>query len=719
VRALLVTAALLVLVLLAWWVGGRGGQDRRSAAQRSAPEAPAGTREVAASDKSEPAEPAAEALPATEAGEERSIRVVDEKHAPVQGAWIEVRRSEREVAAARVHADGLGCAVLRIAREDELFAGAPGFMLTRVKKSALRRGSEEVVLRRSYRIAGVVVDGAGAGVPGAELRLREPFLPERTATSGPDGRFVFEDVCDREMLLGAEAAGYSGNGLTVPPGDADVRVVLSRPRSVSGIVVLPDGLPAAGATVNQLRVGTEGRFTLGGLIPGVVELWAVLETADRTWASNVSIELAADGAHPPVQIVLEPRPRSWVRVRVLERDGSPASVGVRDPQSVVPSPRTDASGAVTLAYDHAPGTRTHVRVEEKRSDGLLPGRADVVTGARDGPEVVLRPREPLLLTIVARGPAGEALPTDVSARFETYALKVLGRRRDSVTVAFDPQDYEFDVTVSAPGFVQHSVRLPPPPDGYLEIRLQATGSISCRLVDEAGVPVLHGHVEARGRRAGSQGTHETGPDGVYRLDGAPAGRVVVSAGFDDDVPLVRLEADVRAGGTTDLGTLVLKAPRALSGRVTDASGRPIGGATWTAVGDDFEARGFSRSDGSFRVVVPSWFQGRVMTEKPGYGTVHRPMADALELRMPVEGKVRLEVRFPSRSPGGWSFAVRDPTTGFRWRVHGQNIEGTTYIVRGLPPGRLVLIVETLLKAGETEVVVVAGETVPAVVQVPE
>ena len=72
------------------------------------------------------------------------------------------------------------------------------------------------------------------------------------------------------------------------------------------------------------------------------------------------------------------------------------------------------------------------------------------------------------------------------------------------------------------------------------------------------------------------------------------------------------------------------------------------------------------------------------------------------------------------STRGWSISACDPSTGLQWRhMERHLLEGTTYLVSGLPPGRLVLVVETSPRNGEVEVVVVAGETVPAVIELPE
>jgi hypothetical protein len=523
------------------------------------------------------------------------------------------------------------------------------------------------------------------------------------------------------MQLGVQAEGYAANGATVTPGDADVRIVLWKPLRVAGVVVLPDGSPASGAKVGQRATDGGGRFTLDEVVPGRLELWASLETEARRWAAKSVVEVAEDGTHAPIRLVLEPKPWSWVRVRVLEPDGSPcAGVLILGPL-IDPSLPTFPDGSLLCAFAAPPGTATAVQVNQTRSDGLLPGRADVVTGPRDGAEVVLRPREPLLVTVVARGPDGEPLPAGVNARFETYGNRIVRRERDAAIVALDPAAVEFGIKIGAPGFVGRFLSVPRPSDGRAEVRLSGTGTIICRLADEAGLAIRDGSVRAWVPRLGSGDGSEAQPDGTYRIDAVPVGRALVTAGYDDDLPLVRTEVDVGAGETVDLGTLVLRSPRTLAGRVTRTDGRPIGGAQVYAIEGDSETRAFSRSDGSFRIVVPSWFEGHVLASKPGYGSAHRRAVEPLDLVLPPEGRVRLEFRFPPIPKArGWSFAARDPSTGFRWKLREwQKIEGTTYLMGGLPPGRLILIVETLPKGGDTEVVVVAGETVPAVVLIPE
>jgi hypothetical protein len=288
-------------------------------------------------------------------------------------------------------------------------------------------------------------------------------------------------------------------------------------------------------------------------------------------------------------------------------------------------------------------------------------------------------------------------------------------------LAVDPLASMLTVRVRAPGFAPKHVEVPRPADNRLVVHLRATGRIACRVVDEAGVEVRDAVVHARIGEIGSNLVREPGPDGVYRVDDVAAGRALVLASREEPPERARAEAEVRPGEVTDLGTLVLVCVRELSGMVTDLAGRPVGGARITARGEVNEAGTFSRSDGSFRVAVTPWFEGRVMAAKAGYGVAHAAAADgALRLALPEEGRVRLEVRIPTDRREPWTIHVRDPETGFLFPPAGwQRIEGTTYLVRGLPPGRVALVVSRLPKSYEAEVVVVPGETAEAVIDVPE
>jgi hypothetical protein len=428
----------------------------------------------------------------------------------------------------------------------------------------------------------------------------------------------------------------------------------------------------------------------------------------------LAIDTAADRAPALIRIVLRPEPRSWVRFRVVERDGSPvAGVTVLGPLLEGPLPQTGADGRALYAFDTAPGTETWVFVHGHRTDEFLPPMAVVSTGARDGHEVVLAPREPLRVTVAVRGPDGSPLPPGVTASIVTVGNHILRRQSDTAVVGVDPLAPAAFVHIRAPGFVgQHLDLLPS--SGYMETRLQRAGVITCQLVDDCGAVVRDGFVRARVGDAEADETAYLEPDGTYRLDTLPDGRATVTAGHVQGLPLARTEADVCEGRVTNLGTLVLRQPRVLSGRVTDTAGRPVGGAWVTAADADCEAGMFSRHDGSFRLSVPPWFDRPVMATKELYGASHCPAAPVSDLVLRSEGCVQLAVSVLSVEPsaGEFSFEAEDPRTGFTWSLGAcRRIDRTTYLIRGLPPGRLILRGNARSMVGEADLVVVSGQTV--------
>jgi len=729
-RAVLGGALLLVVALFAWWMlsdlPARRGPDRRS---RDLPVVEVGD---ASAENPQPGDDAGgdeEKDQTADRGEPFTVQVVDEEKAPVADAWIEVFEHGRTEGIARAtgRTGGMGYATLRLLENDELVAGAKGFARTQVERP-LHLRLKQIVLRPGYRVAGVVVDPEGVPIAGAVVRIEEPGLnPLRTRT-GSGGRFELGGLAGDVAILRVKAAGFHHDSWdAVDPGDQDVRIVLFRARDtlvIRGSVLLEDGSPAAGARVNgRVTANAEGRFELP--LRGrrdYVDLGATSDTPERSRRAHLTVRLAPDGTYPPVRLVLKSKLRSWVRVRVLDKDGAPAKgrrVGGRGMQ-FVPFPVTDAAGRALCIFDLPPGTETSLGTIENRQDGLLPARATVVTAPPPGgEEVVLRPREAVPVTVIARGPDGEPLPPTVRVSLK-IGLPVSHRGQDRATFAVDPAIGSYLVQASAWGYGRATAWIRTPRPRRMEVRLHRTGTLRCRLVDETGRLVTDGFVWTLTPGGyGSSGSDEATADGSYLVPDVPAGRVRVTAGRND-LPGTRIEAPVRPGEETDLGTLVLHAPLLVTGRVTDALGRPLGGAHVIAQeADDETGETYSHADGSFRLKSPPWFAGHLLARKRGHGAAHASAGPHVELVLPPEGKVRLSVRFAaSWKPYAWSLAARDPGTDFEWQLgNWTRIAPHTYLVGELPPGRLIIVLRTSPHDAEAEVDVVAGEAVPATVVV--
>jgi len=723
---LALTIAVLLVALAAFWAL-REAEFQRTAdrnADRTAAEAPEREAETAASPE------AAESTEENEATTEeprptrvRTFRAVDEHGDPAPRAWAQVfARTFDEKPRDAVSGDGLGTLRLRLYEEDEhLVVGAPGFARVKVK-SPWDREETDVVLPRGYRIAGVVVDAEDAPVSGARLELSFPWMPDMETTTDARGRFSFEDLGAEQRTLEVRAQRFLRTHARVSPGDDDVRIVLERPVTVTGVVVFPDETPAPGAKVNG-RVATDksGRFSLPGQRPGRLQLWAQLKRAKATWNGKATCDVTREGA-PFVRIVLERRPRSWVRVRVVDADGEPVAeqtVSGRGMQA--PYPKTDEAGRATCGYNLPPGSATVVGVHEfgRWRGDLLPGFAEVVTAPRpDGPEVLLAPREPVRVVAVARGPTGAPLPPDVHAGVELGASRrrVVRNERHGTAYLVDPASPYFYVRADAVGYVRRRLKLEElPDDGLVEVRLQPGATLRCRIANASSETWVRAWVR------GGSGSTGVGEDGVCVVRGLAEGEARVTAGRGD-LPLFRTDVTLRAGKTTDLGTIVLGEPAVVEGRVTAASGEPLGGVRVTVRGDGFESdEVFTRADGVFRTRVPPGLSGHVVARKEGHADMIVPATRGpLEIALPEPGRLRLEVRILEvRAGRAMSFEVRRPDSDEAWSPEWKRVseDPQTYEFEGLPPGRLVAIVRTRPEDAETEVVIVPGETAMATVEV--
>jgi len=202
----------------------------------------------------------------------------------------------------------------------------------------------ETALARAARLSGRVLDGAGAGIAGAEVTLLASgtFLNigdsltrlPRTAITGADGSFRFEDA----------ASDQSSNAIVVrKPGFAPVRlanqragavgkpIVLAPGRELAGTVRLPDKkTPVKGALVRfegsassrWIAAGDDGKFVVKDLPAGSGTL--TVDAGDAGWKSVANLKAGAQAA--PLNVVLEP-------VAVLEGRAVDAKTGRAVPRA--------------------------------------------------------------------------------------------------------------------------------------------------------------------------------------------------------------------------------------------------------------------------------------------------------------------------------------------------------------------------------------------------
>jgi hypothetical protein len=381
---------------------------------------------------------------------------------------------------------------------------------------------------------------------------------------------------------------------------------------VAGIVVMPDGAPAAAAdvwlesesTCRGTDADAQGRFEFNGVPPPGGEITARLDDLVAT----TDVRLHEGGAVSDVRLVLSPREVSYVRVRVLDGKGR----GVRE--ACVCREDAGDDGTVTVRLSEPPGAETGLRV-------TAPGFLDTTIRARTFRSPALAP-----LVEVSLRP-GVHILLDASAPDGTPLVARASFTRDGETrgrVCLEP-DATYDVEIGADGYLPLEIKewRTPSSDGVLAVTLRPCAAMKGRIVDHHGEPVTCGRAVFGGEWASDLSCER---DGSFLLEGLPEGRGLLSFVRSGRAEAAR-EIETVSGQVTDVGTVMLEPPVALTGRVVDPALLPLGGAVVRAEGD----RTFSHADGTFRILVPPFASVSVIVRKRGFGTVRTEPGPARSL----------------------------------------------------------------------------------------
>jgi len=398
-----------------------------------------------------------------------------------------------------------------------------------------------IELQRGVRLAGRIVDPDGNGVHRARVVVEtldeEEKIAQSRDSSSRDGSFTVTGIVEGRIRVKVLRTGYDKRVLglgELASGETidDLRIELSWGPTIEGMVVWPDGSPAAGVgieavemsdlassyaavdTYGKTRSDEAGRFRLTGLI-GLEE---------------TEVELIARiRARGPARVDGEEAHRASSPLWIARRVALAGTAGVR----------------VVLA----PGESLRGRVVDDRGVPLESFTVSVKPGARASPE-------------------GESMACTFAPGDGFFLLEGL-------------RHGEWTLLVKAPGFRSESRFVGIPhlgPD--LEVTLRCHASIRGIVVDPGGVPVGRATVRARTGRGGAAGSSDERSDSTYtdaaggfHLDAVPPGYVTVSAsaeGFSgSERHHLRLQPAERAGGIE----LVLRAPSTITGQVHAAANR--------------------------------------------------------------------------------------------------------------------------------------------------
>ncbi|HEY8475127.1 MAG TPA: carboxypeptidase regulatory-like domain-containing protein [Natronosporangium sp.] len=424
----------------------------------------------------------------------------------------------------------------------------------------------------------VAEQGTGAPVAGASVTVadREPV------TTGPDGRYVIEDLPGGEYRVEFSAVGYES--LVVDPvtvTEGEVTTLDAELVSAPGVVVMGDtdgeltaflsqhGIPVreAGWEVVDDLDGVEVVIMNHPSDPGEETFLAALDAFD---AAGVSVIFPASGLVPSV--------RTRGVTMLSEYTGSPADI--------------DSVGGTGIdVYLHEP-------VEHPIFEGVGPAPLPVVTGDTDG-----------AIFVDYRGtPLGQVGESAEAAEGLGFAYEIRGP--ESVHVLLSGLSASFrshpngNWTDAGRQIFLNAVRWAADP---------GLGELTGAITDLAGEPIRFATVEVldTDRRT------TVAEDGSFSL-AVPPGDYTVRVSAFGYVPQ-ELPVTVAAGQVLDLSTrLALGSNGAINGTVTAQGGGPLGGVSVILHGTPY----------------------RTVTEPDGSYVFHQIEPGSYELELEIEGHVR-------------------------------------------------------------------------------
>ncbi|MEE8526400.1 MAG: carboxypeptidase-like regulatory domain-containing protein [Thermoanaerobaculia bacterium] len=685
-------------------------------------------------------------------GAVHSLRVVDRDGRAVPGALIFLPGEPWPLAL--TDEDGRATIRTAVGESPAVEVLAPGGAFANLRVSRNEESAETIVVSMPPTLAGWIVE-AGTRWPVPDALV----WPEGGAGAAvrADDRGLYEILHhDGSARLLAAAAGYLPGSSELADAAIGPRIELAPAaapgRTGVGLVVDEDERPITGAEVVLRRAGvaeppaastdSRGLFAVPGLAPGRYRL----EVEARGFAPAAVPGLEIPGGDGEFDIgVLVLLPGAEISGRVVGTGGEPiagAEIHLSDdPRSALRPPApddaepprafTDGAGGFVVA-DLRPGEPLSLTI---RKTGYLSQRLDAVKAPSSKPvEVVLRRAARISGVVVGEG--GEPV---AGARVEIAAAA--DRLRLSVRDATTDAGGRFEIEGVALG----SLSLAADADGYLPYRatdLRATegqsiadlevtlvlgATIAGRVTDSDGRPVagavvLGYPVGERGTFVRRQGT--SGEDGRYRLAGVGTGPHRVAAEHQDFARRVR-EIAVEPG-VNELD-LELESGAEVNGRVVDATGGPVSGASVTLEDSASSFRGeapraTSGGDGGFilRGVLDGTYS--LVADKEGYARGRGGERFTITAAAPVSGLV-VELEAGAALSGyvlGLDFdelarvriAARGPR-GLGARQGRIDYQGR-YSIAGLAAGRWVLFAEVQGSGRRAEKTVIVEPGVPEI-----
>ncbi len=429
----------------------------------------------------------------------------------------------------------------------------------------LERRELELPFQLGASLSGSVRGDDGQPLAGASVSTRGRMGPpwgNANATSGATderGLFQLQGVPAGKVTLHVQKDGWleaTGEPLQVVDGQSvrGLEFVLESGLRISGSVLWPDGAPAAGASVSARRLHNqgyreevseteadeEGRFALGGLEEGALDLVARCPADD---------ERRQRFGLPPLPPEL--RQTGHSEIAEISMAGAELFRGSRD---------WNTAHWLGVAHGVEPGARDLVL--QLSVPIAVPGTVVDDTGA---PVVSFR--------IEAR-PAGQS----------EWGGEFCSRNFDDTDGSFAlevsyPGDWSFQAEAQGYTAGDEPVEFAVPPAGEpLRLVLSRAASISGRVVDPAGQAVAEATVTASSGAVGPWNREErsgqSDASGAFLLEKVPGSSASVVAEHEDWAASPPQALELAPGETSSGIVLQLRVGGRITGQVFDAEGEP-------------------------------------------------------------------------------------------------------------------------------------------------
>ncbi len=425
----------------------------------------------------------------------------------------------------------------------------------------------DIVLEPGVRLFGVVKDPSGQGISGVELTLKPSVLagdnPAGTLYAQTDagGEYTFDNVGRGLYELAARADGFGTEtvgGLTISGDDAVQQdITMDAAYLIEGRVTAEDGMPLAGAVVeahgrrrqdgtsahSQVKTDEDGHFSFNDIGKGSYSIMAQAPGYRTGMERNVATGNLA------VEIQLEAQPS--ISGHVLDPSGAPLK-----------------NFTVQLRR----------RMQNSTETIPVPRQRFKVTDSEDGAYLLSCPNK------------GDYSVQATSPRFAPTSSEM-------ITIGDKELRENVDITMTAGGLIRGRV-------------MDADGPVAGARVKTYHTDFVVGDPFFAAMTFPGNATEKevvSSEDGSFELPTLTPCTYQIHIVSEGHAPFTQRGIEVKEGGEIDLGNVVIATGSKLSGRVTDADGKGVSGATVflmldaQALGEKYGANYTARthSDGTY------------------------------------------------------------------------------------------------------------------------